>query len=402
MPGLKDIVVRNSSLLKDEAIRLRRHFHMYPELSYQEFRTAAFIEEYLGKYGISFRKGIAGNGIIGRIDGKGKGSKVVAVRAEMDALPVSELNESDYKSTIPGTMHACGHDANMAMLLCAARVLQNNRDLFGGTVLLIFQPGEEKSPGGARLMIESGALNEPKPDIIIAQHVLPELETGKTGYKPGIYMASCDEIYITVSGKGGHAALPALTTDQILIASRLIVRLKETIAVNQADSIPTVFGIGRIIGDGATNVIPDKVEIAGTLRTFNESRRMDAQRIIRSVAAETASESGVTINVNIAEGYPVLINDEKLTEKAVSLSSELIGKENVEIYSEKRMTSDDFSFYASLAPSLYFRIGIRGKGKEMKKLHTSEFEIDENSLETGICNMSWLVLNLLSARSDDV
>ena len=375
---------------------------MHPELSYQEFKTAAFIEEYLGKHGISFRKGIAGIGIIGRIDGRKEGGKVIALRAEMDALPVTESGNADYISTVSGKMHACGHDANMAMLMCTARLMMNIRDHFGGCVLLIFQPGEEKSPGGARLMIESGELNNPKPDIIIAQHVLPELETGKAGYKSGLYMASCDEIYITVSGKGGHAALTALTTDQIFIASKLIVKLKETIAEIQAENnIPTVFGIGRVIGNGATNVVPDKVEIAGTFRTFDEKWRSEALNIIRSVSAETASGYGVAINVNIEEGYPALFNDEKLTEKAIRLSSNLLGKDNVEIYSELRMSSDDFSFYSNLAPSLYFRIGIKEKGKEMKMLHTPEFDIDEDSLITGVSNMCWLALNFLSENSDD-
>jgi amidohydrolase len=283
------------------------------------------------------------------------------------------------------------------MLLGTARILSEMKDLFGGTVLLIFQPGEEKSPGGARLMIESGALHDPKPDIVIAQHVLPELETGKTGYKPGRYMASCDEIYITVSGKGGHAALPGLTTDQILIASHLVIRLKESISeIASGTGIPAILGIGRISGEGATNIIPDKVDIAGTFRTFDENFGIEGKNIVREVCNKTAAEFGVSVNLNIAEGYPVLINDEILTEKAISLSSELLGSNQVEIYSETRMSSDDFSFYSGLASCLYFRIGIKKKETEMKKLHTAEFDIDEEGLETGVSNMCWLVFNLLS------
>jgi amidohydrolase len=397
MQRVKEIILQKSSSLKNEVIRLRRHFHMNPELSFNETGTASFIAGYLHENNISFRDGIAGTGIIGRIDGNKKGNMVIAVRAEMDGLPVSETNKTSYTSNKRSVMHACGHDAHMAMLLGAARIMYDMRDQFSGTILLLFQPGEEKSPGGARLMIESGELGKPKPDIIIAQHVLPELETGRTGYKPGRYMASCDEIYITVAGTGGHAALPGLTTDQILITSHLVIRLKEAITKKASGSnIPTVFGIGKISGEGATNIIPDKVEIAGTFRTFDEEWRKESQELIKSVCEKTATEFGVKVILNIAEGYPVLINDEKLTTEAITLSSDLLGKNKVEVYTETRMSSDDFSFYSGLAPSLYFRIGIKKEGTEMKKLHSSDFDIDEESLETGVSNLCWLVLNLLS------
>jgi amidohydrolase len=262
MPGIKEAIIIKSADLKEEVINLRRYFHRNPELSYEETGTSAFIAGWLSDNGISFRKGIAGTGIIGKIEGNANGKKVIAVRAEMDALPITERNKTSYSSINPGKMHACGHDAHMAMLLGTTKLLNSMRDQFGGTILLIFQPGEEKSPGGARLMIESGALKNPKPDIIIAQHILPELETGKVGYKSGRYMASCDEIYLTITGKGGHAALPGLTTDQIYIASNLVIRLKTRFSEQQAvRKIPTVLGIGRISGEGATNVIPEKVYI---------------------------------------------------------------------------------------------------------------------------------------------
>jgi len=276
-----------------------------------------------------------------------------------------------------------------------AKLLNNISDHFGGTILLIFQPGEEKSPGGARLVIESGELNNPKPDIIIAQHILPELETGKVGYKAGRYMASCDEIYITVTGKGGHAALPGLTTDQIYIASNLVIRLKNRMSEQQAvKKIPTVLGIGRISGEGATNIIPEKVYISGTFRTFDENWRSEGLGLVRQISAETEVEFGVKIDVNIAEGYPVLFNDETLTSKAIGFSAELLGKDKIETY-DIRMSSDDFSFYSALAPSLYYRVGIMKKGTEMLKLHTADFDIDEDGMETGVANLSWLVYNFL-------
>jgi amidohydrolase len=395
MPGIKDIILAKSADLKQEVIQLRRHFHRYPELSYQETETSIFICNWFEKNSIAFRKGIAGTGIIGMIKGKTEGKKVIALRAEMDALPVNERNKTEYSSLNQGKMHACGHDAHMAMLMGTTKLLDSIRDQFAGTVLLIFQPGEEKSPGGARLIIESGELMNPKPDIVIAQHILPELETGKVGYKSGRYMASCDEIYLTVTGKGGHAALPALTTDQIFIASNLVIRLKNRMSEQQAiNKIPTVLGIGRISGEGATNIIPEKVYIAGTFRTFDEKWRADGLALVRSVSAETENEFGVKIDVNIVEGYPVLFNDENLTSRAIEYSKVLLGQDKIETY-DIRMSSDDFSFYSALAPSIYYRVGIRKKDSEMLKLHTSDFDIDEDGMETGVSNLSWLVYNFL-------
>ena len=395
MPGIKELILEKSANLKEEVISLRRHFHRYPELSYEETGTSAYICEWLEQNNIEFKSGIAGTGIIGKITGNARGCKVIAVRAEMDALPIYERKKTEYSSLNPGKMHACGHDAHMAMLMGATKLLNGIRDQFGGTILLIFQPGEEKSPGGARLIIESGVLDDPKPDIVIAQHILPELETGKVGYKTGRYMASCDEIYITVSGKGGHAALPALTTDQIYIASNLVVRLKDRMKVRQAlNQIPTVLGIGKISGEGATNVIPEKVYISGTFRTFDEKWRSEGLELVRSVSSETALEYGVKIDVNIVEGYPVLVNDDNLTSTAINFSEELLGSDKIETF-ENRMSSDDFSFYSALAPSLYYRIGIRKKDSEMLKLHTPDFDIDENGMETGVANLSWLVYNFL-------
>jgi amidohydrolase len=395
MPDIKEQIKEISADLKQEVIKLRRHFHQHPELSYEENETSLFISNWLNENGIVFRKGIAGTAIIGIIEGKSQGSKVVALRAEMDALPITERTKTEYSSLNPGKMHACGHDAHMAMLLGTARLLNNMKDQFGGKVILIFQPGEEKSPGGARLLIESGELNDPKPDIVIAQHILPELETGKVGYKSGRYLASCDEIYITVTGKGGHAALPGLTTDQIYIASNLVVRLKNRMLAQQTiNKIPTVLGIGRISGEGATNIIPESVYISGTFRTFDEKWRAEGLALIRLVSAETEKEFGVRIDVNIAEGYPVLYNDENLTSKAIEFSEVLLGRDKIVTY-DIRMSSDDFSFYSALAPSLYYRVGIRKKDSEMLKLHTSDFDIDEDGMETGVANLSWLVYNFL-------
>ncbi len=395
MWDLKETIVRESRNLKSELSELRRHFHMFPELSFEEYGTSEFICSFLEKNKIRYRRNIAGTGIIGEIDGASAKGKIIGLRAEMDALPVTEKNNVPYISQNPGRMHACGHDAHMAMLLGTAKVLNGIRDSFNGKILLIFQPGEELSPGGARLMIESGVFNEPRPDLVLAQHVLPELETGKVGYKAGRYMASSDEIYLTVTGKGGHAALPGASTDQILIASVLIVRLKESIrSISESRKVPTVLGIGKIRGDGATNVIPEKVDIAGTFRTFDEKLRAEAKDLIRKISGETAQEYGVKINVRIADGYPVLVNNDDLTARAIEFSTRLLGKENVELFTT-RMSSEDFAFFTEAFPAVYYRAGIKKKGTQQRNLHTGDFDIDEDGLETGVANMCWLALNFL-------
>ena len=396
MKHLKDIIISKSAGLKDELINIRRHIHRNPELSFEEYATASFIADRLDEYGISYRNGITGTGIIAEIKGNLDGNMIIGLRAEMDALPVLEKNTLEYSSKVEGKMHACGHDAHMAMLLGTAKILNSARDDFGGTILFIFQPGEELAPGGARLMIESGAFDDKRPDIVIAHHVLPELETGKVGYRPGMYMASSDEIYITISGKGGHAALPHLITDQIYIASRLVIRLKDQITASESlNNIPTVLGIGRIIGEGATNVIPEKVELAGTFRTFDEKWRAEAKSLIRKISAETAREFNVEIGVRIVDGYPVLVNDAELTARAVMLSRELLGDNMVESF-DLRMSSEDFAFFTQSFPSLYYRVGIRKKGESPRMLHSPEFDIDEEALVTGVSNMCWLVLNYLN------
>jgi amidohydrolase len=396
MTDLKEFILKRSAELNSEITRFRRHFHMNPELAYEEFKTAEFICKFLDDNGISYRNGIAGTGIVAEIPGNNPGKFTIGLRAEMDALPVTELNNTPYKSLNSGIMHACGHDAHMAMLMGTALMLNSLKDHFGGKFLLIFQPGEELAPGGAKLMIETGIFNELKPDIVLAQHVLPELETGKVGYRAGRYMASSDEIYITVKGKGGHAALPGLSTDQIYIASTLIVRLKDSISrAKEENKIPTVLGIGRIRGDGATNVIPETVEIAGTFRTFDENWRKEAKNMIKEISASVADEFRVTIDVNIVHGYPVLFNNEKLAGKAVKLSSELFGSDKTEMF-DLRMSSEDFAFFTEVFPSLYFRVGIKRKGENMKMLHTPLFDIDENGLSTGMANMTWLALNFIN------
>ncbi|MFN8211596.1 MAG: M20 family metallopeptidase [Bacteroidales bacterium] len=398
MKDTRKILIEKAAGLLPEVKGYRRHFHMNPELSFEEHQTADYICRFLDEQGINYRRNIAGEGIIAEIRaGSGEG-RIIAIRAEMDALPITEKNQVEYASRIQGKMHACGHDSHLAMLMGTVKILNELKNTLHGRILIIFQPGEELSPGGARLMIESGAFNDPKPEIVLAQHVLPELETGKVGYRAGRYMASSDEIYLTITGKGGHAALPGASTDQIYIASKLILMLKDQVAeAASARNIPTVLGIGKIRGDGATNVIPEKVEIAGTFRTFNEEWRADAKALIKKISAELAQSYGVNIDVRIADGYPVLVNNEELTEKAIRLSTELLGSENVEMF-DIRMSSEDFAFFTEVFPSVYLRAGIRKKGATRRNLHTPDFDIDEEGMATGIANMCWLAINFLNDK----
>ncbi|MFN8240544.1 MAG: M20 family metallopeptidase [Bacteroidales bacterium] len=394
MHELKEMILTGADKLAGKVIAYRRYFHMHPELSFKEENTSAYIIAELEKLGIQCRSKIAGTGIIGIIKGKMAGGKTIALRAEMDALPVVELNQVEYASRVKGVMHACGHDAHMAMLLGTASLLKDLEEYFNGTILLLFQPGEELSPGGARLMIESGALDEYNLSAVIAHHVLPELETGKVGYRAGTYMASSDEIYITLKGKGGHAALKHQLTDQIYIASKLLCTITEkTEDLKKLRDIPTVLSFGRIIAEGATNVIPETVNIAGTLRTFDEGWRAELKSLLGDCCRQIAGEYGVEVALRIADGYPVLRNDEELTARAVELSTSLLGRERIEMFGI-RMSSEDFSFFTEKYKALYYRVGIKGRNKDPRMLHSPGFDLEEEGLATGVANLTWLAVNL--------
>ncbi len=394
---LRDHILREAESLLPEIVEIRRHIHQHPELSYAEFETAAFISSKLDAMGIEHHKGIAGTGIVGFIRGEAAGRGLtIGLRADMDALPITEATGTEYQSRNEGVMHACGHDAHVAMLIGAAGIIKSLRNEFAGTVLLVFQPGEEKAPGGARMMIGTGIFRNYEPDMFIAQHILPDMQSGTVGFHAGPYLASCDEIYITVAGRGGHAAQPSQYTDQIYIASELVISLKDTVAEKSKGQAATILGIGKITGMGATNVIPEKVEIACTLRTFDERWRKEAKEIIRKTASEIALKRDVSINVNIVEGYPVLVNNEPLTNRAGVLSRQLLGDARVKEVPD-RMSSEDFSFFAEKYPSFLFRLGITPDGEKMRPAHTPFFDLDESSMATGAATMAWLALNLMKA-----
>ncbi|MFM2156814.1 MAG: hypothetical protein RL516_1563, partial [Bacteroidota bacterium] len=363
----------------NEVLSIRRHLHMNPELSFHEFETAKFVASKLKEMNISFQDNVAGTGLVGIIRGKNDNGKVVALRADMDALPIHEANQVDYKSTKDGVMHACGHDAHTASLLGAASILNELKDQFDGTIKLLFQPGEEKLPGGASLMIKEGALENPKPNSVIGQHVMPLIPSGKVGFRSGIYMASTDELYLKVIGKGGHGAMPHLNIDPVLITSHLIVALQQIVSRVANPTMPSVLSFGKLIANGATNVIPNEVYIEGTFRTLNEEWRAEAHQHMLDMAHQLVQSMGGRLEFEIRKGYPALINDEALTAKAKMSAIEYLGSENV-LDLDIWMAAEDFSFYSQVAPACFYRLGTRNESRGItSSVHTPTFDIEEES-----------------------
>lgn len=378
-----------------EIIEIRRHLHTYPELSFEEYKTSEYIASKLKKYQVPFTTGVVKTGIVAMIEGRNPSKKVIALRADMDALPITEANTCDYKSKNIGVMHACGHDVHSASLLGAAKILNELKNEFEGTIKLFFQPGEEKLPGGASLMIEEGVLENPHTQTIFGQHVFPTMEAGKVGFRNGMYMASTDEIYICVKGKGGHAAMPTDYNSPLLIASRILLELNKEF-MQKEQPAPTVLAFGKIVGNGATNVIPDEVNIEGTFRTLNEEWRREAKVKMKALAEKIAIEMGGSCNYVIENGYPFLVNDETTTTRARSAAEAYLGKENVEEL-PLRMTAEDFAFFSQKVPSCFYRLGTANKAKGITSgVHTATFDIEEKALEIGAGLMAWLAVNELA------
>ncbi|NCP45631.1 MAG: N-acyl-L-amino acid amidohydrolase [Flavobacteriales bacterium CG18_big_fil_WC_8_21_14_2_50_32_9] len=400
---MKNLIQQKAAEYKAEIIAMRRHLHQHPELSFDEIETSKFVCKQLTEYGINYKKDIVKTGIVALIEGKNPTKKIIALRADLDALPIIEENEVSYKSLNNGVMHACGHDVHTASLLGVAKILNELKDKWEGSVKLIFQPGEEKLPGGASLMIEEGVLENPSPVSIIGQHVYPQLEAGKVGFRKGMYMASTDELYLTIKGKGGHAALPSEYNNPLLIASTLLLELDKafmkqvpcySLIESDNERIPTVLAFGKIIGNGATNVIPNEVKIEGTFRTMNEAWRTEAHYKMKNIAEEIVTNLGGSCVFEIRKGYPFLVNDEEVTQNAIDAAIQFLGKENV-IDLDVRMTAEDFAYYSQVIPACFYRLGIAKKNVKASGLHTPTFDIDENAIETSIGLMSWLAINEL-------
>lgn len=394
MNEIISLIKQKAAAYKDEVIAIRRHLHQHPELSFNEHNTSEFICQKLTDYNVEFQKGIVKTGVVALIKGNNPEKKVIALRGDIDALPIQEENEVAYCSKNAGVMHACGHDVHTASLLGVIKILSELTDKFEGTIKCIFQPGEEKLPGGASLMIKEGVLKNPSPTAIFGQHVYPQLIAGKVGFRKGMYMASTDELYLTVIGKGGHAALPHLNIDPIMITAQILTALQQVVSRASNPVIPSVLSFGKIQANGATNVIPDKVYLEGTFRTMDEEWRATAHEKITAIAEQTAIAMGGKCEVEIRKGYPFLVNDEKLTSKAQEAAEQFLGKENV-VDLDLRMTAEDFAYYSQEMPACFYRLGTAFKDSPNSGLHTPTFNIDEAAIETSIGLMSWLAVNEL-------
>jgi amidohydrolase len=378
-----------------QIVALRRHLHRHPELSFQEYHTAKFVAEKLYELGLDPQPK-ADTGVVAVIEGRNPGRKVIALRADMDALPITEANDVPYKSTVPGVMHACGHDAHTASLLGTARILAELRDQFEGTVKLIFQPGEEKIPGGASLMIRDGALQNPAPAQILGQHVMPRLPVGKIGFREGMYMASTDELYMTVRGKGGHGAMPETFVDPVLIAAHLVVALQQVVSRMGTPRIPSVLSIGKVEAHGATNIIPNEVKMEGTFRTMNEEWRDEAHRRMKKLAEGLAESMGGACECDIRRGYPFLVNEPELTRRTRQAATAFMGAENI-VDLDIWMAGEDFAFYTQQIGGCFYRLGTGNAARGITSgVHTPTFDIDEAALEIGAGLMAWLAVQELA------
>lgn len=378
----------------NDVVGYRRHIHSNPELSFKEFETSLFIKDKLTKWGIEFTS-CANTGVVGLIKGNLPSDKVIALRGDMDALPIHEDNDKPYRSKNHGVMHACGHDVHTSSLLGTAFILNQLKDEFGGTIKLIFQPAEELLPGGASIMIKEGVLENPKPQYIVGQHVMPLIESGKVGFRSGIYMASTDELYVTVTGKGGHGAQPHQNIDPVLIASHIIVALQQIVSRNADPRLPSVLSFGKVTANGATNIIPNEVKIEGTFRTLDEDWRAEAHKRMKKMAEGMAESMGGSCDFDIHRGYPFLINEEKLTANARGFAEDFLGKENV-VDLDIWMAAEDFSFYSQVTDACFYRLGTGNKVKDTEySVHTPKFDIDEDALKISTGLMAYIAVKQL-------
>jgi hippurate hydrolase len=389
---MKEKIKSLAAAYAEEFIAVRRHLHAHPELSYEEYETSAFIQQQLKAYNIPFTV-MATTGVVGIIEGRNPTSKVIALRADMDALPIVEENDVAYVSTKTGVMHACGHDVHTTCLLGAAKILSQTKDEWDGTIKLIFQPGEEKNPGGASYMIRDGVLENPAPQKIFALHVHPGMEVGTFSFRGGMVMASADEIYISIKAKGGHAAAPQFTADTILIASHLIISLQQIVSRNNNPFNPSVLSITSFQGGNTTNVIPSEVKLMGTFRAMDEEWRLKAHELIKKQTIELVAAMGAEASIHIDVGYPFVLNNEALCAAAHKNAALFAGDQQVS-ETELRMGAEDFAYYSHKIPACFFRLGAGNKTKGISSgVHTPTFDIDEAAIEQGMGMMAWLAIN---------
>ncbi|SFH29938.1 M20 metallopeptidase family protein [Pedobacter insulae] len=391
---MKEKIQKLSATIYNDVVGFRQHIHANPELSFKEYETSSFIKEKLTAWGIEFQE-MADTGVVGLIKGVLPSDQVIALRADMDALPIVETNNKPYKSKNEGVMHACGHDVHSSSLLGTAYILNELKTEFAGTIKLVFQPAEELLPGGASIMIKEGVLENPKPHAMVGQHVMPLIETGKVGFRSGIYMASTDELYVTVHGKGGHGAQPHQNIDPVVITAHIIVALQQIVSRNADPRLPSVLSFGKVNANGATNIIPNEVKLEGTFRTLNEEWRNEAHRLMKKMAEGIAESMGGSCDFNIMRGYPFLINEEKLTANAIEYAQDYLGKENV-IDLDIWMAAEDFAYYSQVTDSCFYRLGTGNAAKGTTySVHTPNFDIDEDALRTSTGLMAYIALKQL-------
>lgn len=390
----KEHIQQLSQNIFNEVVANRRHLHANPELSFHEVETSAFVAKKLEDMGLEYHK-MANTGLVALIKGDKPSDQVVALRADMDALPILEANEVPYRSQNNGVMHACGHDAHTSSLLGTARILTELKSQFAGTVKLIFQPAEEKLPGGASLMIQEGVLENPKPQAVLGQHVMPWIDAGKVGFRAGKYMASTDEIYVTVKGRGGHGAQPQANIDPVIITAHILTALQTIISRYNDPKSPSVLSFGKVIANGATNVIPNEVYLEGTFRTMDEAWRTDAHKKMKKMAEGIAESMGGSCDFNIMKGYPFLINEEKLTNAVRGYAEDYLGKENV-LDLDIWMAAEDFAYYTQVADSCFYRLGTRNESRGIiSSVHTPTFDVEEDAFKVSTGLMAYLALKQL-------
>jgi amidohydrolase len=378
----------------DEVVANRRHLHSHPELSFHEVETSAFIAGKLDELGLTYQR-MADNGLVALIVGEKPSDNVVALRGDMDALPILEANNVPYKSQNEGVMHACGHDVHTSSLLGVAKILTSLKSEFGGTIKLIFQPAEEKLPGGASLMIKEGVLENPKPQAVIGQHVMPLIDAGKVGFRAGKYMASTDELYVTVKGKGGHGAQPQQNIDPVIITAHILTALQTIVSRSADPKSPSVLSFGKVIANGATNVIPNEVYLEGTFRALDEEWRAEAHIKMKNIAEGIAESMGGSCDFNIMKGYPFLINEPVLTAATRAAAEDYLGKENV-LDLDIWMAAEDFAYYSQVADACFYRLGTRNESRGItSSVHTPTFDVEESALEVSVGLMAYIAVKQL-------
>ncbi|GAA4325275.1 M20 family metallopeptidase [Mucilaginibacter gynuensis] len=391
---IKEQIQELAKNIYNDVVANRRHLHAHPELSFHEVETSVFVARKLEELGLEYHK-MADTGLVALIKGDKPSDKVVALRADMDALPILEANDVSYKSTNPGVMHACGHDVHTSSLLGTAKILTDLKSQFGGTVKLIFQPAEEKLPGGASIMIKEGVLQNPTPDAVLGQHVMPLIDAGKVGFRAGKYMASTDELYVTVKGKGGHGAQPQQNVDPVIITAHILTALQQVVSRFADPKSPSVLSFGKVIANGATNVIPNEVYLEGTFRTMDEKWREEAHKRMKKMAEGIAESMGGSCEFNIMRGYPFLINEEVLTANTRGHAEDYLGKENV-LDLDIWMAAEDFAYYSQVAKSCFYRLGTRNEARGItSSVHTPTFDIDETALQASTGLMAYLAIKQL-------